>query len=114
GRSARRQVRDSERGLQLRNVRARRNPAGARTQRLGDRKGGENARHELSDSAIPNRQVRPETWRTAQASPGRSEVTGGRNAVGVELLVLRRLLGIIFYFLLGEYRLSTSAPYVGD
>jgi hypothetical protein len=41
-------------------------------------------------------------------------VTGGRNAVGVGLLVLRRLLGIIFYFLLGEYRLSTPAPYVGD
>ena len=63
-------LRDSERGLQLRDVRARRDSAGARAQRLGNREGGENARDELSDPAVSDRQVRPQARRTAQTAAG--------------------------------------------
>ena len=66
--STRRQVRNSERGLQFRDVRARRDSAGARAQRLGNREGGEDARDELSDAAISDRQVRVEARGAAEGA----------------------------------------------
>ena len=74
--SARRQIRDSERRFQFRDVRARRDSASARAQRLGDCEGGQDARDELSNAAVQNRQVRAQARRAAKAAAGRGQELG--------------------------------------